>query len=59
MNFDYEEPEEDACPNCGNCNWDQDTNEFGDLVIRCGDCGFSEIVHLDDEPPVILELSDF
>ena len=57
--FDYEPPEEDVCLNCGNGNLLQNTNEFGDLVIRCGDCGYSETVPMDLDPPVIIELSDF
>ena len=57
--FDPEDIEDDSCPNCGNCNWSEDRNEFGDLVFRCGDCGYSETIHIDDESPVIVELSEF
>ena len=57
--FDYEPPEPDLCPHCQTGEMFPDTNEFGDLVFRCGECGFSEVAPEDDEPPVIVELSDF
>ena len=33
--------EPDECPNCGLVDWTGDTNEFGDCVIRCCNCGHS------------------
>lgn len=58
---EYDDGDVIVCPNCRNqCNTNMDTNEFGDEVLRCGDCGYSWVESVEpDDPPVEIELSEF